>query len=592
MEVPSKTVRRSQRENQTSSRTLRLLENSVLNIKVSSNRRSVSLQASNLVAHRIAIRNETRYNTYNYTLYQSSDDNLTNSHFDLGKSSESEAAVFVSIPGSVFLQAKSLHSQGNDLPFVIIVYKNDSLFSTKQLDNSDFKINSKVVSVSFSNSSLSGLAKPIKIQLEHTDKCTEEPQCVYWNSTPKGGSWSREGCSLVSTTDSHTNCECNHLTNFALLMNVNGPNRPNCIGKTHKLALSIITYVGCSLSLIALVLTVVTLTIFPQQLKTRPNKILINLCLALIGLLVVFLVGIDRTSNQPACKAVGAFIHYFTLSALLWMGIEAFNLYLLLVLVFSRNINYFILKCCLVGWGVPALIIGITVGQSTDNYGGTEYCLVTQPASFIALLAPAGLILLTNFILFILVVKVMCCSQRRHTIRKNEDYASQLRAAFSVVVLLGLTWVFGFLAVSYVSLVFQYLFALFNTTQGLFIFIFYCLRRKDMRNQWSVFLRGRGRHSVSRANQITQNHRSMSKSATKPSTSSLVSESVMSIHSVSTTRSTNIKMLMPSDEAKSRKYSLRRVFGKICHKKKNMDSVGDILHELHRLEGSGLSNAV
>jgi hypothetical protein len=44
---------------------------------------------------------------------------------------------------------------------------------------------------------------------------------------------------------------------------VNGPNRPNCIGKTHKLALSIITYVGCSLSLIALVLTVVTLTIFP-----------------------------------------------------------------------------------------------------------------------------------------------------------------------------------------------------------------------------------------------------------------------------------------------------------------------------------------
>ena len=220
-------------------------------------------------------------------------------------------------------------------------------------------------------------------------------------------------------------------------------------------------------------------------------------------------------------------------------------------------------------------------------------CLVTQPASFIALLAPAGLILLTNFIFFILVVKAMCHSQRRHIVNKTEDYASQLRAAFSVVVLLGLTWVFGFLAVSYVSLVFQYLFAIFNTTQGLFIFFFYCLRRKDMRNQWLVFFRGRGRHSVSRANQITQ-HRTMSntRSGTKPSSSSLVSESNMSIHSVGTSISTNISMLMPSDEAKKRKYSIRRVFGKLWKKDKNMDSVGDILHELHRLEGSGLSNAV
>lgn len=94
-----------------------------------------------------------------------------------------------------------------------------------------------------------------------------------------------------------------------------------------------------------------------QQLKTRPNKILINLCLALIGIIAVFLAGIDSTGNQAACKTVGVLIHYFILSALLWMGIEAFNLYLLLVLVFSRDITHFILKCSLVGWGEQPVVL-------------------------------------------------------------------------------------------------------------------------------------------------------------------------------------------------------------------------------------------
>ena len=36
------------------------------------------------------------------------------------------------------------------------------------------------------------------------------------------GEWSDEGCMLVSTNKTHTTCECNHLTNFAIIMNVRG----------------------------------------------------------------------------------------------------------------------------------------------------------------------------------------------------------------------------------------------------------------------------------------------------------------------------------------------------------------------------------
>lgn len=36
------------------------------------------------------------------------------------------------------------------------------------------------------------------------------------------GEWSDEGCRVVDTNDEYTTCECDHLTNFAVLMDVTG----------------------------------------------------------------------------------------------------------------------------------------------------------------------------------------------------------------------------------------------------------------------------------------------------------------------------------------------------------------------------------
>lgn len=40
--------------------------------------------------------------------------------------------------------------------------------------------------------------------------------CSYWNETSL--KWSNWGCTLISQSDKHAVCSCNHLTNFALLM--------------------------------------------------------------------------------------------------------------------------------------------------------------------------------------------------------------------------------------------------------------------------------------------------------------------------------------------------------------------------------------
>ena len=55
---------------------------------------------------------------------------------------------------------------------------------------------------------------------------------------------------------------------------------------------------------------------------------------------------------------------------------------------------------------------------------------------------------------------------------------------FGVMVLFGLTWVLGVFTISEASLTFQILFAIFNSLQGFFIFVFFCLLSSEVRQLW------------------------------------------------------------------------------------------------------------
>lgn len=76
--------------------------------------------------------------------------------------------------------------------------------------------------------------------------------------------WSEEGCHIHLTNRTHTVCECNHLTNFAVLMDVHAVK----LDTAHQVALQIITYVGCIISVICLVLAILTFHLF-RGLKVR-----------------------------------------------------------------------------------------------------------------------------------------------------------------------------------------------------------------------------------------------------------------------------------------------------------------------------------
>ena len=63
--------------------------------------------------------------------------------------------------------------------------------------------------------------------------------------------WSTEGCK-TSFTSTSTVCKCNHLTHFAILLSA----RPLNLSKEQTLSLQITGYIGVSISLVAMAVTI------------------------------------------------------------------------------------------------------------------------------------------------------------------------------------------------------------------------------------------------------------------------------------------------------------------------------------------------
>ncbi|XP_052863199.1 latrophilin Cirl-like [Anopheles cruzii] len=78
-------------------------------------------------------------------------------------------------------------------------------------------LNSKVISASLGKGRHIQLSQPIRMVLRHLrTKNVSNPTCVFWNYIDHA--WSEDGCHVERTNQTHTVCVCNHLTNFALLV--------------------------------------------------------------------------------------------------------------------------------------------------------------------------------------------------------------------------------------------------------------------------------------------------------------------------------------------------------------------------------------
>ncbi|NXI36384.1 AGRG2 protein, partial [Galbula dea] len=374
-------------------------------------------------------------------------------------------------------------------------FKKTTVFQDLSLKNAS--LISSVISSSVANLTIHNLKANVTVTLQNIkpNQDNSTVRCVFWDFSKNGGhgGWSYEGCIVKESRVNETVCSCNHLTSFAVLMDLYGKTPSN---PTQELVLTFISYIGCGLSAIFLSITLVIYIAFEKIRRDYPSKILIQLCAALLLLNLVFLLDswIALYDTQGLCIAVAVFLHYFLLVSFTWMGLEAFHMYLALVKVFNTYVRKYILKFCIVGWGLPAVVVSIVLAVSPDNYGlittgkvsinrPDEFCWIKNRIVFyITAVGYFCLIFLINISMFVVVLIQLCRIKKKKQLGAQRKTSIQdLRSVAGLTFLLGITWGFAFFTVNEV---FTYLFTIFNTLQGFFIFVFYCVTKENVRKQW------------------------------------------------------------------------------------------------------------
>ncbi|XP_024607107.1 adhesion G protein-coupled receptor L3 isoform X2 [Neophocaena asiaeorientalis asiaeorientalis] len=335
------------------------------------------------------------------------------------------------------------------------------------------------------------LADPVVFTVKHIKQSEENfnPNCSFWSYSKRTmtGYWSTQGCRLLTTNKTHTTCSCNHLTNFAVLMAHVEVKHSDAV---HDLLLDVITWVGILLSLVCLLICIFTFCFF-RGLQSDRNTIHKNLCISLFVAELLFLIGINRTDQPIACAVFAALLHFFFLAAFTWMFLEGVQLYIMLVEVFESEHSrrkYFYL----VGYGMPALIVAVSAAVDYRSYGTDKVCWLRLDTYFIwSFIGPATLIIMLNVIFLGIALYKMF----HHTaILKPEsgcldNIKSWVIGAIALLCLLGLTWAFGLMYINESTVIMAYLFTIFNSLQGMFIFIFHCVLQKKVRKEYGKCLR-------------------------------------------------------------------------------------------------------
>ncbi|XP_048668757.1 adhesion G-protein coupled receptor D2 [Marmota marmota marmota] len=300
-----------------------------------------------------------------------------------------------------------------------------------------------------------------------------------------GGSWATAGCSVLSLYQDSTACFCNHSTSFAVLLQVYDIQR----GPEEESLLRTLSFVGCGVSLCALATTFLLFLAagVPKSERTTVHK---NLTFSLASAEGFLMASEWAKDNKVACVAVTAAMHFLFLVAFSWMLVEGLLLWNKVVAVSMRpgpkmRLYY------VIGWGMPVVIVAITMATSPHDYVAAGHCWLDVHTDTIwAFAGPVLLVLLANtYILFRVVMVTVSSARRRARMLSPQPGLRQqikiqmwatVKPVLVLLPILGLTWLVGILV--HLSPVWAYIAVGLNSFQGPYIFLVYAAYNGEVRS--------------------------------------------------------------------------------------------------------------
>ncbi|XP_041449113.1 LOW QUALITY PROTEIN: latrophilin Cirl [Drosophila obscura] len=383
------------------------------------------------------------------------------------------------------------------------ILANDSEASAGDLQQRLRILNSKVISASLGKGRHIQLSQPITLTLKHlkTENVTN-PTCVFWNYIDHA--WSANGCSLESTNRTHSVCSCNHLTNFAILMDVVDEHQHSLFTMFDG-NMRVFIYISIAICVVFIVIALLTLKLFNGVfVKSARTSIYINIYICLLAIELLFLLGIEQTETSIFCGFITVFLHCAILSGTAWFCYEAFHSYstltsdeLLLEVDQTPKVNcYYLLS-----YGLSLSVVAISLVINPSTYTQNDYCVLMEAnAVFYATFVAPVLIFFMAAIGYTFLSWIIMCRKSRTGLKTKEHtrlatVRFDIRCSFVFFLLLSAVWCSAYLYLRGAKMdedvtgIYGYSFICFNTLLGLYIFVFHCIQNEKIRREYRKYVR-------------------------------------------------------------------------------------------------------
>ena len=256
---------------------------------------------------------------------------------------------------------------------------------------------------------------------------------------------------------------------------------------------ALVAYVCLVFSIICLTLYLLLFCLVPD-LRNLSGKNLSSLCTSLIIVYSCFAIAPlnDIPTDPQFCKVIAFVKYYGLLASFCWTGVIAFDIYQTI----RNSLSSFRYKTgpqtirfvtySLICWSLPAFAVVFAwltdigqfdpsiPGEFKPNFGKTNECWFGYRKALLAFFVlPVGVITVLNLIFFLLTSKSLLLTTNRNKLKLSGQSANKFdfNLYLRLFLLMGLTWMTGFLATYFDKIYLWYSFTLFNTLQGVFIFI-------------------------------------------------------------------------------------------------------------------------
>ncbi|XP_047244406.1 adhesion G-protein coupled receptor G2-like isoform X2 [Girardinichthys multiradiatus] len=371
----------------------------------------------------------------------------------------------VSISKEAFEKAVSLNIS---VPFAAVL----RFMNMSQDENNSTVLNNEVVAIEM-GAEIKNLSDTISINFKNFNFDRFHPNCTSWNGEGSKPNWTFKGCETI-LIGNNIKCKCSHLTFFAVLLTpIN-----ETISSYDLNTLTIITQVGCGLSIFFLGIVLFMYFLIRKTPASTATQILIHLICALFLLNLTFLVNhfVANLHSRVGCQVMAALMHYSMLATFSWFAAQGFHLCLQLYKGGHVTIRRYVLKLSVISWTLPIIMV-ITVG-SLSKYGeqtiyadnpqnNVAMCWITDNnIHYIVNIGYYSLVFLFTFTTVIITLSWLFCLKRTKAANPQGN-----RSGISIVIVMGLcfqlgvTWGFAFFAYGSFRIPATYIFTILNSFQ-------------------------------------------------------------------------------------------------------------------------------